>query len=249
MASSPVKSAVRVLEVLDFFRQQRRPASLKAIADRLQYPPSSATVLLKNLTDLGYLSYDRGAREYFPTLRVASLGDWINHELFGRGEIFELMQDLHSATGEAVSIALQNDIHLQYIRVIQSIHPLRFHTEEGSLRPLTQSVTGWLILSTHSDAMVERLVRRANIATPASQERQPLALMQERVAQARREGAMYSENIPFAGGATVAALLPVKVQGKAVVLGVGGTIERIRPNRDKYLQMLRDMAASVRPAA
>jgi DNA-binding IclR family transcriptional regulator len=97
--------------------------------------------------------------------------------------------------------------------------------------------------------MVERLVRRANIATPASQERQPLALMQERVAQARREGAMYSENIPFAGGATVAALLPVKVQGKAVVLGVGGTIERIRPNRDKYLQMLREMAASVRPAA
>ena len=135
----------------DAVNQRRLVLQHCAQCDRLQYPPSSATVLLKNLTDLGYLSYDRGAREYFPTLRVASLGDWINHELFGRGEIFELMQDLHSATGEAVSIALQNDIHLQYIRVIQSIHPLRFHTEEGSLRPLTQSVTGWLILTLHTE--------------------------------------------------------------------------------------------------
>jgi DNA-binding IclR family transcriptional regulator len=248
MAVSPVKSAARVLEVLEFFRQRRQPASLKQIADGLHYPASSATVLLKSLTDLGYLSYDRGAREYFPTLRVASLGDWVSHELFGRGEIFELMQDLHSVSGETVSIALQNDIYIQYIRVIQSIHPLRFHTEEGSQRPLTQSATGWLILSTHSDAMVEKLVRRANIATPDSQQRQPLELMRERVAQARREGLMYAQDIPLAGGATVAALLPVKVQGKAVVLGLGGTIERISAHREKYFGRLRELAASLAPA-
>ena len=35
MASSPVKSAVRALEVLAFFQAQRQPASLKLIADRL----------------------------------------------------------------------------------------------------------------------------------------------------------------------------------------------------------------------
>ncbi len=242
---STVKSAGRVLEVLDFFRQRRVPTSLKEIAEHLHYPPSSATVLLKSLTHLGYLSYDRSTRTYFPTLQVATLGDWISHALFGQGEIFELMQDLHRASGEAVSIALQNDTHLQYIRVIQSVHALRFHTEEGSQRPLTQSATGWLLLSTHSDALVERLVRRANIATPDSQERQPLALMLERVAQARRDGAMYAENIPLTGGATVAVLLPIQVQGKAVVLGMGGTIERIRPNRDKYLQRMRELAQSL----
>lgn len=154
-------------------------------------------------------------------------------------------QDLHVASGETVSIALQNDIYIQYSRVIQSTHPLRFYTEEGSQRPLTQSATGWLLLSTHSDAMVERLVRRANIATPRSQDRQPLALMHERMAQARQDGVMYAENIPLTGGATVAALLPVKVQGKAVVLGMGGTIERIRPHKARYLKMLKEMAAAL----
>lgn len=246
MPVSPVKSAVRVLEVLDFFRQYRRPASLKDITDHLDYPQSSATVLLKNLSALGYLSYDRAARTYFPTLKVAALGDWISRELFGQGEIFELMRDLHSATGETVSIALQNDVYIQYIRVIQSVHPLRFHTEEGSQRPLTQSATGWLLLATHEDAMVEKLVRRANIATPQSQERQSLALMLKRVARAREEGTAYAEDIPLLGGATVCALLPVKVQGKPVVLGMGGTVERIRPNKERYLQLVRDLAAMLR---
>jgi DNA-binding IclR family transcriptional regulator len=247
MATTSVKSAVRALEVLALFREQRQPASLKQIAERLNYPASSATVLLKSLCALGYLSYDRLARAYFPTLQVASLGDWISHELFGQGEIFEVMQDLHAATGETVSIALQNDVYLQYIRVIQSVHALRFHTVEGSLRPLTQSATGWLLLSTHCDAQIEKLVRRANIATSKAQDRQSLTLTQERVAQARREGTAYAENIPLLGGATVAALLPTRVQGKAVVLGMGGTIERIRPNKNKYLKLVKELAASLKP--
>jgi DNA-binding IclR family transcriptional regulator len=246
MAVSPIKSAVRVLEVLEFFRQHKSPVSLKHIAERLDYPASSATVLLKNLTALGYLSYDRAARTYFPTLRVAALGDWISHELFGQGEIFELMQDLHAATGETVSIALQNDVYLQHIRVIQSAHPLRFHTEEGSLRPLTQSATGWLLLSTHADTAVEKLIRRANIAIPRSEDRQPLEIMQARIKLARKERTIYAENIPLVGGATVATLLPVKVQGKPVVLGMGGAIDRIRPNKDKYLKLVREFAASMK---
>lgn len=188
MSVSPVKSAVRVLEVLEFFSARRTPAPLKDICAALGYPQSSGTVLLKNLTQLGYLSYDRRTRLYFPTLRVAALGDWVTQALFGQGEVFEIMRDLHSETGEAVSIGLQNDIYMQYIRVIQSIHPLRFVTDEGSQRPLTQSATGWMLMAAPGDREAERLIRRANIATARVEYRQPLALMMERVRTARREG-------------------------------------------------------------
>lgn len=246
---TPVKSAVRVLEVLKLFQREQQPLPLKHICEALDYPQSSGTVLLKNLVTLGYLSYDRATRVYFPTLRVAALGDWISHSLFGQGEIFELMRDLHSATGEAVSIALQNDVYMQYIRVIQSTHALRFHTEEGSMRPLTQSATGWVLMSVHNDRAVEKLVRRANIATARTEDRQPLALMMERVREARRTGTAYAENLPLLGGATICALLPVTVQGRAVVLGMGGAIERIRPNRDRYVTMVKKLADSIKPAA
>jgi DNA-binding IclR family transcriptional regulator len=243
MAVSPVKSAARVLEVLDHFRLVQTPRALKDICEALDYPQSSTTVLLKSLTQLGYLSYDRSSRLYFPTLRVAALGDWVSHALFGKGQVFELMRDLHSATGETVSIALQNDIYIQYIRVIQSIHPLRFHTEEGSMRPLTLSATGWVLMSACSDKEVERLARRANIATPAIPDRQRLDLTLERVRQARRDGWAYAENIPIPGGATVCALLPVTAQGRAVVIGLGGALERIAPQKENLLALMHESIA------
>jgi DNA-binding IclR family transcriptional regulator len=245
---TPVKSAVRVLEVLELFQHERKPLTLKEICASLEYPQSSGTVLMKNLVTHGYLSYDRAARMYFPTLKVASLGDWVGNALFGQSAVFEVMRDLHNATGEAVAIAAANDIYIQYIRMIQSIHPLRFHVEEGSMRPLTLSATGWLLMSVHNDRAVEKLIRRANIATRRVEDRQPLPLMMERVREARRTGVAYAENLPFQGGATICAMLPLTVQGRAVVLGMGGALERIRPNRERYLQLVKDLAASLKPA-
>jgi DNA-binding IclR family transcriptional regulator len=246
MALSPVKSAVRALEVLDYFRRERAPRSLKDICASLSYPQSSGTVLLKNLTQLGYLSYDRSSRQYFPTLSVAALGDWISGALFGKGQAFELMRDLHSATGEAVSIALQNDVYMQYIRVIQSIHPLRFYTEEGLMRPLTLSATGWMLMTTQPDREVERLVRRANIATARNEDRQPLDLMLERVRQARQQGYAFAQNIPIVGGATIAMRLPSNVHGRGVVIGIGGPIDRMLPQKERLLTLMRDEIAHLK---
>lgn len=246
MTVSPVKSAVRVLEILEYFQRERAPRPLKDLCDALGYPQSSGTVLLKNLVTLGYLSYDRSTRCYFPTLKVAGLGDWVEHELFGQGQIFEVMRDLHSATGEAVSVALQNDVYMQYIRVIQSVHPLRFHTEEGSMRPLTQSATGWLLMSTHPDREVDRLIRRANIATPRPEDRQPMELMMQRIRSARATGTAYAENVPLLGGATLCVMLPLEVQGRPVVLGMGGALERIRAHRDDHLRLMKELVATLR---
>ncbi len=247
MSVSPVKSAVRVLEILELFQQHRAPRQLKDICDALAYPQSSGTVLLKNLVTLGYLSYDRASRCYFPTLKVAALGDWVEHALFGHGKIFEVMRDLHSATGEAVSVALQNDVYMQYIRIIQSVHPQRFHVEEGSLRPLTLSATGWMLMATHPDKEVDRLIRRANIATPRTEDRQPMELMMQRVREVRARGTAYAENVPLLGGATLCVMLPLKVQGRPVVLGMGGALERIRAHREEYLQLMLDLVKTLRP--
>ena len=252
MASAPtatVKSATRVIEVLEFFRDHREPRSLKQLTDALGYPQSSTTVLLKSLVNLGYLNYDRVRRVNFPTLRVASLGDWIGHALLGRGRLLEAMRDVHHATGETVSIAVQNDVYMQYIRVLQSSHPLRFYTEEGSMRPLVQSSLGWLLMSTRPDDEVERLVRRANIAIARPGDRVKVNEMVERVAALRGQATVYAENIPLLGGATLSTLLPVTIHDQPVAFGLGGALERVRPMQQRYATLLRRAALSVGPPA
>lgn len=248
MQISQVKSASRAIEILELFKNQRQPRAMSEIAQALGYPQSSTTVLLKTLIAKGYLNFDRRERLYFPTPRVTALGDWIPRALFGSGRVIEAMHDVHAATGETVSIGTTNDVYMQYIQIVQSIHPLRFHVDEGTLRPLTQSALGWLLISTMPDEKIDNIVRRANIATEKPAGRVKTAEIMERVRRIRRAGYASAENIPFLGGATICVLLPLTVHNRPAVLGLGGALERIRQNHQRYLTALQRAAHSMKPS-
>ena len=245
MRAQPVKSAARVIEVLELFTADPRPLSLKEISTKLAYPQSSTTVLMKSLMSLGYLNYDPVRRVYFPTLRVTRLGEWIPQALFGAGKVLDVMHDIHNATGEVVALAVLNDVYIQYIKVIQSSHPLRIHIEEGSMRLATRSAAGWMLLSMKSDEEVDKLARRANIAVSAVSERVAISDFVKMMPQVRRENWAYTENTPFPGAATVCVPLSITLQGQPVTLGMGGPVERIRPLQSKLLRLLRQGAQAI----
>ncbi len=246
MSDDKVKSAARAFEILEYFRITRQPRSLSEIATALGYPLSSSTVLLKTLVKLGYLNYERRARVYFPTTKVTGLGEWIPKTLFGSGQVLDAMKDIHAATGEGVFLGAKNDVYLQYIQTLPSIHALRFHIEEGTIRPITRSIAGLVLLATLPSDKLENTVRRANIATSRTGDRVKLPEIVEQVETIRRQGYGYVENVPFDGGATFAMMLPVLVQGQPIVLAIGGVADRFRKNHDRYLQALRKAVRSVR---
>jgi DNA-binding IclR family transcriptional regulator len=245
MRAPPVKSAARVIEVLELFAAAPQPTSLKEISTRLKYPQSSTTVLMKSLVSLGYLNYDPSKRVYFPTLRVTSLGNWIPAALFGEGRILDVMHDIHNATGETVALTVLNDVYVQYIKVIQSSHPLRIHIPEGSMREATRSAAGWLLLSQKSDDEVDRLARRANIAVKTAGERVNVGDFVRAMAQIRRDKWAYSENVPILGAATISVPLQARLQGQPVILGMGGPVDRLRTLRAKALKLLQDGVATI----
>jgi DNA-binding IclR family transcriptional regulator len=245
MQSAQVKSATRAIEIFEYFNGVRKPRSMSEVAAVLGYPQSSTTVLLKTLVNLGYLNFDRLERVYFPTPKITSLGDWVPRALFGSGRVLEAMRDVHVATGETVSINTKNDVYIQYVQVIQSVHALRFHVDEGTLRPLTLSGVGWTLMSTLPDDKIDNLVRRANIATERSS-RVTTAEIMERIRNIRQRGYCFAENIPFVGGGTICLLLPTKIQNQPAVLGLGGTVERIRENHNRYLAVLRRAAKELK---
>ena len=100
MVTYNVKSAQRVLELLEFFAEWRRPASVKEICQSLGYPQSSTSVLLKSLTESGYFDHELRTGMYVPNVRMALATAWIEEHLFselgllrssapGKGPIFE----------------------------------------------------------------------------------------------------------------------------------------------------------------
>jgi DNA-binding IclR family transcriptional regulator len=246
VANPQVKSATRAIEILEYFKLAQQPRTMSQIASDLGYPQSSTTVMLKTLVNLGYLNFDRSTRDYFPTPKLTALGEWIPRVMFGSGQMIDALNDLHAATGEGVFLGTKNDIYLQYTRTKESIHALRFHIDEGFMRPLTQSAAGWVLLSTLPEEKIDNIVRRANIATPNPADRSDLKTILARIKEIRANGYAHAENIPLEGGSTLALKLSSELHGQPVVLALGGVTDRFKKRFSEYKQALFAAAEAVK---
>ena len=72
--SGSVKSAMRVLDLLEYLRRWNAAQTHTQIAAQLAIPKSSLTQLLKTLVSRGYLDYDPASKGYFLGPAIAALG-------------------------------------------------------------------------------------------------------------------------------------------------------------------------------
>jgi IclR family KDG regulon transcriptional repressor len=244
MADGGIKSAQRVFEVLEYFERERRPLTLKEILGRLGYPSSSGSALLKAIVAQGYLDYDRERRTYFPTMRIAALGDWVHEALFGDGVVSGLMEHLHAVTGETVILAAQSDLHAQYVHVIRSSEPLRFSVPPGTRRPLAKSGMGWLLLSAKPDAEIEKLRRRINAEAGGETDLTREALMAQ-VGEVRARGYVFSKHTVSDGVGVIAALLPRGPFGRVFAVGAAGPVSRLEAKEALILSEIKAGVARI----
>lgn len=234
-----VKSAERVLRLLEFFAIIRRPATVSEVAKTLGLPQSSTSVLLRSLVELGYLEYLPLQRCFHPTMRVAVLGDWLQSGLFA-GALTERLHELQRRTGETVMIGRRHGAEVQYIRIFRSDHPVQLFVQEGSRSPLATSAAGRALLSLLSDDKVRRIIRRNNAEAKRKEICVQESTVMESLRKIRRTG--ISETHAALGGEreyhAIATLIPRQGGLEQISLGIGGPKERILKHRDDLIQAL-----------
>lgn len=235
-----IKSAKRVLELFEYFAECRHPLSVTDLVRALDYPQSSASALLKSLTRLGYLDYDRHKRLYMPTLRVALFGGWVHDQLFSHISLSHLIDELHAASGgEAVILGMQNDIYVQYIHLVQSQRQqvASWYIKPGSLRPLCRSAVGRVLLSRKTDVEVQQLLWRIN-AEEELQLRVSIGDLLKELNRIRQDGYAYTEGTVNPEVGVIAVQMPTPSSQPPMALGIGGRIEKLRQDRERYLDLL-----------
>ncbi len=247
MAVPAIKTARRIFEILEHFERVRTPLSLKAIAEVFDYPASSASALLKSLVMLGYIDYDRYTRTYLPTMRLASLGNWVADALLGRGSVQKLMEDVRNATGWTTSLLTQSDIHAHHIHVLDALHDDKILTRSGSLQPLITSGLGKLLLSGRDDEIVAQIVRRANFFEPEVRNRLRLADLLDDIHAIRSAGFSHGRNTITQGVSSIGMILPHHPHGRLLALGVIGPTDRLDEQRNMIVAILRDGIARLGP--
>lgn len=237
-ADGVVKSAGRAFEVLELFRSERRQLSAAEIGQALGYPKSSANALLKSLTSLGYLVLNARTLRYFPSLSVARLGDWIPTAVLGSGEVFAIISEVHSTTQETVTLCVQNDLSVNFLKVIPGTFPISLSLTEGFVTSVFGTAVGTAILSQLPDDEVVKLAARGNARTRRRTARVDLAPVLRAVREARQNGYTVIYDAVFPDTGAIALPFPSPVDGFPMSIGVGGLRDRIRRNEKAIVRSI-----------
>lgn len=241
MRKAVVKSASRTLEVLELFSNARCPLRLNQIYTLLRYPQSSTTNLLKSMVSKGYLNYNRSSRTYVPTNRVAQLGNWLYGFATGRSEYQPLLEKLQRETDETVALSTQNDLFVQYIRIITPAHEFKMPPTEGAMRVLTDSSSGFAMMSRMRDADIDKFCRYINYYQLDPHKHVDSAKIIAEISAARTLGYVYFHGHPGPDTSSIALPLSQQLHGIPMAVGVGGIRDRISEKKSLIVEALRDI--------
>ncbi|WBX83775.1 IclR family transcriptional regulator [Sphingosinicella microcystinivorans] len=236
-----IKSAGRALQILQLFDLLQRESTVVEIAELLKFPQSSTSMLLRSLVRMGYLHHDLHARTFIPTMSVTLLGNWIDHSVVGDGDLLLLMKRLNQETGQAILLASRSGLFARYIHVIQATAAARLYIVKGSLRSLTRSGVGHVLLSQMSDLMARRLAMRINAEAESDPEKVDVTALLNDLRKVREQGYAISTNQVTMNAGVLAMRLPGPGDGDSpLVIGVGGSAEVVRAHEADFVATMRN---------
>jgi len=214
------KTARRVIEVLEFFDDQRRHATVMDIARRYKRPQSSTSELLAILVDMGLLYKDPSSRSYTPTPWAAMLGSLFQPSPVRDGRLSMLTDRLVAQTGLGTALMGMVGLNVQIYRWLAGAKSLAFPSglSGGAQKRLCESAAGWLLLSTLAPERRDGVIRRLRAETPTDR-KFSAAVVSQRVQDCGRDG--YAVG-PAGFGVTAemcAVLLPTEPGEHPMVLG------------------------------
>lgn len=242
-----VKSAARVLDLLEFFSGGIAPLGVSEISKRLGTPKSSTHMLLTTLEQRGFLVRDSAHRfglhpSFSPDARA-----WLGGS---RGRLLQLatgpMQNLVDALDESCFLSiLRADFLAEYIAKISSTQELRLDPPLGLARE-PNAGSGGLVLLAHlpSEALERFFATHALRSYTANTLRDPRRLRRE-LASIRSQGFAIARGTNYSHATGVAA--PIRNRHGAVVaaISIGAPTTRIEPALQRAVQLTTRAAAAI----
>jgi DNA-binding IclR family transcriptional regulator len=244
--SSNVKTALRVIEIMEIYAREGRSLTLTELAKLLGAPVSSCLGLIRTLASLGYL-YETGRRQgYYPTGRLLSIAQMIAKADPILERVYPVLESLRDETGETVVFGkLQEDGRVVYLEVVESQNAVRYTAMPGELREPYANSIGRALLGALPESKRDELLKHARFVrlTPKTL-RSRDALVAELNASAKRG---WYQNIGESIADLGAVAVPVTLSGETYGISVAGPINRIADRVSALAKALRSAQRSLQP--
>ncbi len=242
--SPGVKSAVRVLDILEWLAGRAEPASLQQLVQHFGYPKSSALALLVTLVDRGYL--ERVPPERYrvrDAIRSRWASDDVAHLLLAA---HPPMAGLHQRTQETISLGvLDPQARVQVVAKLTSPQEVRYDADSSVPRPAYCTAMGRMLLAHLPKDALSRYLAAAPFPalTPATVT--SARGLRKLIGQARDEGvAVVMEEFAIGGSGAAAPVFDERGQ-VAGVLNLATVSPRFLARRQSLLDALHTHARQI----
>ncbi len=244
MSQDLVKSAARALEILEVFASERKRMNSAQLGAALGYPKSSLSVLLKSLVAQGYLANGNGDQDYFPTLKLARLGEWIPAALLGSDALLPMLARLRDETGETVTLTMAADLHMRCLHALIGTHPISLQVEDGVSFPMVGTAIGSMYLATQEDKAVSALLTRW-AKQHRGQSKAAVTKARADVEEARSNGVACAYDIVVPDTGAIAMPIRPVDGGEALIVAVAGLNHRIHQKEASIIQSMKKLIGSL----
>ncbi|MEN0613905.1 IclR family transcriptional regulator [Klebsiella indica] len=194
--------------VLQLMSRLKRSVTVSDVVEHLGYPKSTASRLLKQLSETGFLERDSRTRAYQPSLLLLEVTWLVRHNSNLSDHIEQMLQPLCQQTGHTGYISMLSGQDVLVLRVMPGMHALRVITHPGTRSPAWGTSTGRALLAYLNDNELETQYRP--ILTPNGEASMSLATLQQQiqVIRHRQWASAINESVPGAASVSSAVRDP-----------------------------------------
>jgi DNA-binding IclR family transcriptional regulator len=231
------KSALRALDVLEYFARRQSPARAIEVAESLRLHTSSADQLLKTLVTRAYLIFDPETKRYHPSPRLLGFATFLDNIYFGSDRLRSLMDGLVRRTGYVTVLSTPAGRHM---RLIQFLAPSgKFYARlPGRPFPIFGSAAGSAILATWPRTTVRDLIAQSQDQLGPLAATPDVILAQ--LSEVRANGHAFGGAYEIAEKCSIAIALPPAKFGTELTLSLRGPMEDFKARRWRLAAMMQE---------
>lgn len=247
MNDSAVKSASRVLDLLELFSSTSVAMGVSEVSKRLGFPKSSTYMLLTTLEGRGFIVSNEARRFQLHPAFSAEARAWIGGT---RGKLVHAASEPMKALVDVINetcflTVMRSDWMAEYVAKVSSLQELRLDAPVGKIRELNAGSGGMVLLAHLSQDEIERFLQEHPLQASTPKSIVDPARLRKELATIRTRGYAVSEgtNYPEASGVSAPVYGP---HGNIVAaVSIGAPTSRFKVIRLRAIDEVRRCAEAV----
>jgi IclR family acetate operon transcriptional repressor len=229
-------SVERAFAILETFERERRPLSMKELADSCAIPASTCHALVHTLLKRAYLYQTGRRKDLYPTRRLYDIGAAVLAHDPVLQRLEPAMAALRETTRETVILGKRQKDAIVYLSVMEGPEVIRYSAAAGDIKPLHSTSIGKALLSVLREPDLRNLLAAQARESVTDATITDIAALIANIAEGRAHGCFVTrgENVPD----VTALAVPVAINNELYGLAVAGPSHRLEKSADAVVAAL-----------